>query len=271
MTELADAPAPAAADPLAPDENAPYGYRMYGGKPVPKKLPGRPRKDTLQEQPVVLGRSPSIEDLKAAGFGSTATEDREPGRDPKAKPAKDKALPELPPFRAGPIAKGVNRLYRRGGKIARVFNPAIGMAMIECTRKGTAIDDEGVERVDEDAVTVGEAWEELARTNPRIRRFLLSMLSGGAKMQLLMAHAPLLLAILMTDTVSRRIPFAALLASWMDDEEDGPAAGPMAGMTQDDMAQMMAMAQSMAASMGMRFDVPRGNGVPRPTGEEHPG
>ena len=63
----------------------------------------------------------------------------------------------------------MNRLYARVGRIVRVMDPVIGQAIIETTSKEA-----------ESEVTVGEAWEELARTNPRIRRVLLKLISGGA-------------------------------------------------------------------------------------------
>lgn len=277
MTDLAEAPAPTV-DPLAPDPSAPYGYLIdeKTGVRRPKKRAGRPKLPPEPAGPPVVFRgSPSIEDLKAAGFGSAAGEDREPGRDPRAKAPRGKEPPaELPPFRAGPIAKGVNRLYRKAGKIVRVFDPDLGAAVIECTRKGMTVDDDGTERIDEDDLTVGEAWEELARTNPRIRRFLLGCLSGGAKMQLFMAHAPILLAIMLKESVSRRIPFGSLIASWMADDEDTPAGGEMGGMTAEDMGQMMAAAQAMAAQMaaGGAFQMPRANGTARmPAGQDYPG
>ena len=263
MTDLATEAPPV--DSLEPDENAPFGYRMYGGKRVVKKTPnaaGRPRKDA-QPAPAMTG-SPSIEDLKLAGFGSAApVEDREPGLDPRAKPARREPV-DVPPFRAGPIAKGVNRLYRKAGKLVRVADPELGAAIIQCTRKSTYTDDDGIERVDEDDVTVGEAWEELARTNVRVRMFLLRMLSGGALVNLVMAHAPILLAIMLKDAVMRRIPFHRFIESWLadDDGDEAPQQGAptMGGMTQADMGQMVAAAQAMAANMAAGMGP---NGAPR--------
>lgn len=193
-------------------------------------------------------KPPSVEELKA-GVPVERQSDRVPGadRDKSKKKAAEPAEP-LPPFRAGPIAKGVNRLYLRAGKVMRVFDPVLGAALIECTRK--ELDEDG-EPVEGD-LTVGEAWEELARTNPRIRGILLQFISGGAKVQLLMAHAPFLLALMMKPGVMNRIPFHRFIESWFadDGQDDGaPAAGPFDGLTEQDAAQMMAMAQQWAGQM----------------------
>lgn len=160
------------------------------------------------------------------------------------------------PFRAGPIAKGMNKLYKRAGKLLRVVNPMLGEACISMTRKE-----------DDDDVTVGEAWEELARVNPGIRGFLMKMVTGGAWGTLVMAHAPLLIALLMLEPVASRFPLGRLLAAIADDNDDMihpddeeadpdfpsfPLGGLLAQMGPADMAQMSAMAQSMMDQMGAR-------------------
>ena len=185
----------------------------------------------------------------------------------------------MPQFREGQIAKGINRLYRRGGRIVRAWDPEIGTALIEITRKDTL--DDGVTPDPED-VTVGEAWEELARTNPRIRRFLLKVIAGGAWGQLVMVHAPVLLAVLMKDAVRKHLPLAKLLAAFFQDDDDtgpvpdgpvipgevldaagspGNVPGPLfGGMTPEDLQEMAAMADKLlAGATGKR----RPGGTPR--------
>lgn len=81
----------------------------------------------------------------------------------------------------------------------RVADADIGQALIDITRKD-----------DPEDVTVGEAWEQLARANPRIRRFLLRLIAGGAVGQLFMCHAPVLMAVLMKESVRKHIPFPRL-------------------------------------------------------------
>jgi hypothetical protein len=230
------------AEGLPPE--APYGYTIdrKTGERRPRKRAGRGVRVVKVEEPAQTG-APKAE----------REPDRVPGRvrpeEPKRKTRERAPRPEpepLPVFRAGPIAKGVNRLYRKGGKILKVWDAELGQALIECTRKD--IDPDTGEPDPEDT-TVGEAWEEIAKVNPRIRRVLLKLIEGGAWGALFMAHAPILLAILTKESVLRRLPLARLLAAFASDDEDerGQGAEPgmgdlLASMTPEDMAQAMAMA-----------------------------
>jgi len=243
-------PAP---DPLAPDEEAPYGY-MIDPKTKerrPKKLPGRPVGRGTPPATPPPGVSPPLDDLKA-DKKAKKTPDRAPGKTrgkagrftKRDKPAEE----PLPPFREGPIAKGVNKLYAKAGKIVRVMDSDIGTAILAATRKES-----------EDDVTVGEAWEEVARTNPRIRRFLLKVIEGGAWGQLVWAHAPILLAIVMKESIAKHIPFMKLVEALLADTDTGEPtdlSAAVGGLTPEDAQQMMdaALAQMgpmMASMMGM--------------------
>jgi hypothetical protein len=180
-----------------------------------------------------------------------------------------------PPFRAGVISKGMNKLYAKAGRIVRVFDMEIGTAVIACTRAE-----------DDDDVTVGDAWEELARTNPRIRAFLMRLMVGGAWSALFTAHLPILMAIAMKDGIRQRIPFLGLAQTLLTDEpDDGGEAVPsdlaqmMGGIGPEDMAQMMAVAQGLMGQMAAGVPrapnmPPRGpvNGAPWPqeAPREHP-
>lgn len=242
----------------APDENAPFGYMIdpNTGERRAKKRPGRQRVST--PEPV---RDAADEPRERVVI------DREPDRAPdrrgrkNRKPEKVREEVSAPPFRAGPIAKGMNGLYKKAGKIIRFVDPDVGNAVIACTRK-----------LDEDDVTVGEAWEELARTNPRVRAFLLKLLTGGATMQLFVAHLPILMAILMKDSIRSKIPFMGAVTSLMSDEDDEPqdlAPGGledlMSGLTQEDLAGMMNLANGLMG--GMAGNLGR-NGTRAPTYEE---
>ena len=240
-----------AAEAAAPAVDAPFGYMRdeATGEMRPKKTAGRPRK------------SPPVEELKAQKEAAAASgegakpEDRPP--DSRRRPHRrtsddgkpDEPKPPVVQFREGVIAKGINKLYRKAGKMIRVMDADIGQALIDITRKDTL--DDG--QPDPEDITVGEAWEEIARTNPRIRAFLMKVIAGGAWGQLFMVHAPVLLAILMKDAIRKHIPFSRLFEAFLgDDSEDGeaPAAGtPAEGLTMPDMGQMMAMAQQVAAQM----------------------
>lgn len=219
------------------------------------------------------GRTPSLDELKANS--EDKPEDRAPG-DTTGKKRKRRththAAPDEVPYKAGVIARGMNKLYARTGKFVKVMDADIGSAIIAATRKES-----------DDDVTVGEAWDELAKTNPRIRAILLKMITGGAWTQVLMAHAPILLAILMKDAVRKRLPFPKLtefVTAFGDDdqpggEQDGGGLGAMlANLTPEDMEQVSAMVGGPLMNMvmghmtnGQTAD-PTGTGrVPEATGE----
>lgn len=231
--------------------DAPFGYTTdRDGTVRPKKAPGRPR------------RSPSLEELRAAKEaeaagpeGAPPAGDRppDPGRRPRrqrphSKGGDDKPKAPAPQFREGVIERGVNQLYRKTGRMVRVADRDIGQALIDITRKDDAED-----------VTVGEAWEQLARGNPRIRAVLLRLIEGGAWGQLVMCHAPVAMAVFMKDAIRRRLPFPRVAEAFFAPDEDGqaPADGtPLAGLSPEDAGQMMAFAQGIAERLV--------NGGPRP-------
>jgi hypothetical protein len=240
--------AAAAAGP-GPSE-APFGWTTdrETGVRRPKKTAGRPRK------------SPSLEDLKAARADADATgaggpppgagePDRAPagGKRRRRNPAPGDDL--NPPIADGPgmITKGVNRLYRRAGRIVKAMDPDIGTAIIEATRNSA-------EKGEPDD-SVGAAWEEVCKTNPRIRRFVLRCLAGGAWGQLFWAHAPILLAIILKDGIRKHLPMARFLEAMLEDDNDtedqepGAATGLLAGLEPGDLQQMMGLAQQMMGGM----------------------
>ena len=250
------------AKPVSDAGEAPYGWTKdeATGEMRPKKSPGRPRK------------SPSLDDLKArqeadaAAGAETPAADRPPSaprrkrRGRASTPSADRPAPPVPQHlrSEGAIAKSVNQLYRKAGKLVRVMDADIGQALIDITRAEDA-----------DDVTVGDAWEQLARTNPRVKAFLMRMLAGGAWSGLVAVHAPVFMALLMKDSIRKRIPFARLAMAMVDDDGEpgeAPAAGtPFDGLRPEDMAAMMAMAQATAEQMmsGRGPDVPvRGDGHP---------
>lgn len=230
------------------DDAAPWGYTT---DPVtkerrPKKAPGRPK---VQPGADELAKEPPIE----------RPPDEPPVRPPGRKlvPVTPAAEGDVPMPRGGVIAKGVNKLYRRAGKILRGFEGGdpmgIGQALIECTRT----DPDAPE--DERELTVGEAWEQLARNNPRVRAWIMKAIAGGDIWDLVMAHAPIGIALAMKPWVQRMIPFGALVESLTeedDDEEDGTALG---GLRKEDLQQMQDLtadqarqvARKTAAGMGI--------------------
>lgn len=221
---------------------APYGYTIdeATGLQRPKKAPGRPRK------------TPSVEDLKARQAAGAADDGQLPGDRPPAAPkgrargrAKERREPKPAPVlpqkyrNEGSIAKAVNRTYRKAGRIlvAMGIEPE-GRALIEITRAE-----------DEDDLTVGDAWEALCRSNPRVRAFLLRFMGKSDVAAVVWAHMPVLLAFLTRDGVMRRMPFGALFAATVTpDEDDGEA--PEGGLREEDAAQMAAMVQMVMDRAG---------------------
>ena len=218
---------------LEPDEEAPYGWTRdrQTGELRPKLRPGRPK------------HPPTADELRAGEPPPPMPPDQAPRpgrRRQRAAPAPDVPMPA-----GGIIATGVNRLYRRAGRIVRAMDHDIGSAIIECTKPDPD---------DPDFVTVGQAWENLAKTSPRIRRVLLNLIRGGTWQDLILAHAPIGLAIMMKPWIQRllaRLPLGKMVAAWMsrEDEEGADEGGEAApgGMTEDDV-------RKMATRMGMDMD-----------------
>ena len=228
----------AAADGPPPDdpERAPYGWtrdpKTHEWRA--KKSPGRPK----------LHPPPGPEEIAAAP-PVTATADQPPpprGRKRRTPPTDA----DTPMPKGGVIAKGVDRFYRRGGRFLRIADDELGLAVIECTRPDPD---------DPDAPTVGQAWEALARDNPRVRAWLLNVLKGGTWQDLLMAHAPIGIALLTRDWVRRLLPGAtferAAEVLLEEDEDTGP--GDLTPADAEDMRQTAeAQAQRIASKMGVK-------------------
>ena len=222
----------------APEANeAPWGFTIdrETGERRPKKTRGRVRKPpSVDEIKESLGR---LDDVSRE---TSSAEDRPPKSHHRRKDRPPGVSEPVPQHRPGVITKGVNKLYRKAGKIVKAMDRDIGIAIIESTHN---TDEDGGDD------SVGAAWDEVARSNPRIRAFLLKTIAGGAWTQLVMAHAPIVLAILMKERISKHIPFAKFLSAMAEPDEDGAAPGGLggllSGMNPDDMAQMMAMAQNL--------------------------
>jgi hypothetical protein len=251
-----------AAGPAEGDEPK-YGWTTdpETGERRPKKAAGRPRK------------SPSLDELKAAKAEQDPSAEGTPqgDRPPDAAAGKGKAKGSgkgdpkpVPQFREGVIAKGVNKLYRRAGRIVRAWDPVVGESLIEITRKE-----------DDDDTTVGEAWENIARHNVRVRRVLLALIRGGDWGALVWAHSPVIMAVLMKESVQKHLPLHKLIQAFFSaDEDEGPpppdlagaagdpippqdtgspgnGAGPLpGGLTKDDLMQLGDVADRLMAGMG---------------------
>lgn len=223
-------------DISAGEGEAPFGWTRdrKTGELRPKRRPGRPAVPPGPEQVI------ADEPVERAA-------DRPPG-DGKDKDKRPKGTPPpAPPMpRGGVIATGVNKLYRRAGRIIRAMDEDIGNALIECTKPG-----------EDDELTVGEAWENLCKVNPRIRRFLLKAISGGAWGDLVFAHAPIGIALMMKPWVRKLIPLERLVSSMAEPDEDTPEGeGNLpGGMTEADFGQMKDLAEHQARAMARRMGV----------------
>lgn len=229
----------AAADGPPPDDpdRAPFGWtkdpKTHEWRP--KKSPGRPK----------LHPPPGPEEVAAAPPITAPTDQPPPPRGRKRrKPAPSDA--DMPMPKGGIIAKGVDRLYRRAGRILRIIDNEVGLAVIECTRPDPD---------DPDAPTAGQAWEALARDNPRVRSWLLGLLKGGTWQDLIMVHAPIGMALLTRDWVRRLIPGAtferAAEVLLEQDEDSGP--DDLTPADAEDMQRTAeAQAQRIASKMGVK-------------------
>jgi hypothetical protein len=237
-----------------PSSDAPYGYMNdpVTGERRPRKRPGRQRKSQAQaqfrgEDPApAFPESSGSEASQEPGASERTPIDRGEDRPPSARRGRGRGgrssgrgAPSVPreteatPFRAGPIAKGMNKLYRRVGKLVSMADPMIGQAFVDITRKD-----------DEDDVTVGEAWEELARVNPRIRAALNKLLTGSGWGQLVMCHMPILLAVAIRTGVLERLNLSGL-AGMVSDSDDPEPDNPFDGLSRKDWEQAASLAAQM--------------------------
>jgi hypothetical protein len=217
------APDPDAPPPPGPD--APFGWTRDKGTKEwrPKLRAGRPRAPASAEELAQQAPPPPPEP------DAPPREDARPAAGGPGAPDEVTAMPA-----AGWIAKRVDKIYRRTGRFISLKDEEIGAAF---ALAGTKDDPEDV--------TAGEAWEALCRTNPRVRAWVLRALKGGVYWDLVMAHAPVFLAVLMKESVLKFIPFRALLERWA--EPDDTAEG--AELRPGDVGEMMDLAEQQARRM----------------------
>jgi hypothetical protein len=250
-----------AAEDAGPAVEAPYGWTTdrSTGERRAKRAPGRPKKP------------PSLDELKAEREVQAesvdhvdASEDRAPSqgkhRRGKAKAAPGAVDAATPQHRPGLITKGVNKLYRRAGKVARALDKDIGNALMEISQNTSEVEGEDD--------SVGAAWDELARTNPRIRRFLLKLIAGGAWSQVIMAHGPLGMAVAMKFISEDPGLIGRLIKSVAEADEDTPAGegGLPGGMTAEDVQSIFEMAGKFMPGMtgAEAADINQRAGIPDP-------
>jgi hypothetical protein len=260
MSSAAAAAAPAGAEPwLNPDGSHKYGTHPDGS---PKKAKGRPRK------------SPSLDELKAAKAAQdTAAEtpsqapDRAPAAGKRKTAAGDGKTPgdPVPQHRPGVITRGMNKRYRQLGKMLRPLDHDIGQALVEMARNDADPPEDGQEPEDN---SVGACWDDVARVNPRIRRFCLAVIQGGAYGALVMAHTPLGIAVALKFVSANPGFIGRLILSLAEPDEDTPPGegGLPFGMTAEDMQEMLRMADKIIPSEVLRDAAAAGAQNGRPPG-----
>lgn len=237
---------------------APFGYTRdrATGEMRPKKSPGRGGKGTTPppvealKLPTSLPAPAESEDEDGAAAGpsprtAAAPSDRAPDLRRPGKAGKPDA--PLPPYKAGVITSGINKIYRKAGKLIRAGDRDIGEAFIDAARNTADIPGEDD--------SVGAAWDALAKSNPRIRRFLLKALAGGALSDLLIAHGPIALAIVMKPAIRNRLPLMRIAESMAEPDEDAAEGegGLPGGMTLPDLESIRQLAEQQAAAMGIKI------------------
>ena len=238
--------------------DAPWGINPATGKPWTKS----PEERAAIGARLAEARSRKAADRQAAAveefFGVTdpapidrSAPDREPGTRPEGRSGRRRigrgrrraAAPpaDVPPFKAGPIAKGMNRLYAKAGRLVKLANPMLGEAIVSITRKES-----------DDDETVGEAWEALAQVSPVWRGRLLKICTGGAGGRVLLAHMPILLAVMMLEPVKKKMPFGNVVEAVFGDDDPPATSGPTDVGAMPDVEQMMAMATQMMGPLMMQ-------------------
>ena len=150
------------------------------------------RKPTADRPPVTTRRRTTMKAATAAQYrvsASPVTGD-EPIRDTSG--AEKAASPVTP--RGGKIAKWFEKMYRRGGLALQPFDPVCGAAVVAS------------------APAAGLAWERYCKKNKALREWVERAMEGTDLSEFLMAHLPIILAVL-----SHHVPaFRNFLTTGMD-------------------------------------------------------
>ena len=103
---------------------------------------------------------------------------RKRGRPPGSANTGPKKRAPLPPWRDGVIASWVQNFYETAGKAIENFDEPYGVIIQNI------------------APAAAQAWENLARDNPQLRRFFAWIMTTGKLTELVFAHSPLFLYVL---------------------------------------------------------------------------
>ena len=89
------------------------------------------------------------------------------------------------PYKAGAIAAGMEDIYGSGAMLWSMFDSTCGTALLQC------------------APSAAQAWEELAKNDPKIRVMLMRIFTGSSWGKVFQAHLPLLIAVFMHHGMGR--------------------------------------------------------------------
>lgn len=127
--------------------------------------------------PIARQQTPTLETQSKVSSRTRARQEKAAEEETK-KPASDSPFSVRPAMpKAGVIKRGVADIYITIGALLTPIDPVCGSALIESSEN------------------VGEALEELAKADPRVRRALMSLLQTSAYGGVIAAHAPIIMAI----------------------------------------------------------------------------
>ena len=147
------------------------------------------------EQPIRRETTrPGTPDATPPRTGGARTRRTRPRPEPSTPDAPDRRIVRdetaPPEYRPGILVKPLSDLYVAAGTMLLPISPAVGTAFVQ------------------NAGPCAESLDELARTNPAVRRALMSLLTTGAWGKVIAAHFPILLAIGVTYSPAVRASLA---------------------------------------------------------------
>jgi hypothetical protein len=124
-----------------------------------------------------------IIDLSKGTFTPNDTSDKPPKRGPgRPKGSLSSRSPKrqtpLPPWKDGVISSWAENLYKTTGRLVAAFDPNYGTVL------------QGI------AQPAGQAWENLAKDSPPMRRLFHTLMTTTKLSELIMAHLPLFILVL---------------------------------------------------------------------------
>lgn len=133
-----------------------------------------------------------------------------PKGEKKTRATKEKKTRTMPPLPRGGLKGSLTQMYTGIGMAVMPFDPHCGRIVIES------------------AEHCAETLDELAKTNPAVRRMLIAMVTTSAWGAVIMAHAPLLMAVAMHHVPALKErqekmvgEFAEMMANGFAQQENG--------------------------------------------------